>query len=80
MKAGKDGKSGSSGKDGRSGSSGSSGSATQNYPNLTDAPDGIVTYVVLDSNGATVQQAAERYNLTVMLLCAMPFRLFARHI
>jgi hypothetical protein len=36
-----------------------------NYSNLTDAPEGSVTYVVLDSNGQVVQQAAERFNLTV---------------
>jgi hypothetical protein len=65
QKSGKPGKSGSSGSAGRSGSGGSSGSGTSNCHNLTDAPDGNLTYTVLDSNGSVVEQATERFNLTV---------------
>ncbi len=65
QKAGKSGQSGSSGSSGHSGSSGRGGNGTSNYDNLTDAPDGNVTYTVLDSNGAIIEQASERFNLTV---------------
>jgi hypothetical protein len=64
-KAGKPGKSGSSGSSGKNGGNGSSGRGTQNCSNLSNGPDGSVSFVVLDSNGSTLQQATERYNLTV---------------
>jgi hypothetical protein len=63
--AGYDGCSGPDGNDGRDGWNGADGTAQSNFTNLTDAPEGSVLYVILDSNGTAVQQASERYNLTV---------------
>ena len=62
---GSSGSSGPNGVAGRNGHDGSHGKAMSNVDNLTDAPEGSVMYVILDSNGTVVQQAAERFNLTV---------------
>ncbi len=75
-KAGRSGQSGSSGSSGHNGSSGSSGRGSENYHNLTSAPDGSVSYIILDSNGATVEQASERFNLTVTTRCAHSIAIF----
>jgi hypothetical protein len=64
--AGSPGFSGPNGRAGSDGRNGSPGTAMSNFNNLTDAPEGSVTYVILDSNGAVVQEASERFNLTVL--------------